>query len=145
MKKSKTAIYLACFDKSGPSKFKSTIGMKDKNEPTLDDLGLNEKVEFSNKISIAELQRQSEREIDDYRPAIKTVRERMVAMDIGAMLLSIVLPGAGHCLKGFWGRGAVWFAGVGSLYLASLIITPIPAVVAHICCIASATMVDLRD
>jgi len=119
--------------------------MAEKQNPSLEDLGLEEPVVVSKKISIAELQRQSEREIDDYRPVVATKKERFVAMDIGALLLSIILPGAGHCLKGHWGSGFFWFLGVILLYVASLILTPIPAILAHICCIASATIVDLPE
>jgi hypothetical protein len=119
--------------------------MSDENQPSLEDLGLGEPVKVSKKISIAELQRQSEREIDDYRPVVAIKKERLVAMDIGALLLSIILPGAGHGLKGHWERGFAWFAGIVFLYVTSFVLTPIPAIIAHICCIAAATIIEMRD
>lgn len=90
-----------------------------KNEPSLEDLGLNEPAKPSGKISIESLQRQSDFEVATSRPpVISRPAARSVGQDIAAALLTVVLPGVGHGIKGHWGLGLLWFVGVvGSFFL----------------------------
>ena len=123
-------------------------------QPSLEDLGLDSpaRVTPSGKLSIEELQRQSEREIDDRRPSqAAPVRQRVVAMDIGAFVLSLLIPGAGQLLKGRLARGAVWLALVFSAYAVCLLIATflrpvvLIAVFVHILCMADAILIRVDE
>mgnify|MGYP000314195923 CR=1 FL=1 len=111
---------------------------EDHKQPTLEELGLDEPARISSKISIERLQRESEIELMQPTREISSSRQRNIAIDIAAMLLSFFLPGAGHALKGKWLVGAIWFAAV----LGGYFLFFWPGVVAQILCIGDAIMTD---
>lgn len=103
--------------------------MNDKREPTLADLGLDQPVENSDKLSIERLQRESEYEVAS-APRQRQVRQINHGLNVGAMLFSILFPGAGHFMKGKIGEGLGW--GAAFLFMCFTAVAFWPAVFAAI-------------
>lgn len=115
----------------------------DGNEPSLEDLGLDVPAKISNKISIERLQRESEFEVAMARPTASNVpQSRNVALDVMAGLLSFVLPGAGHLVKGRIGVGLAWFMAAVLVGVLTVFVPPsvVLLIVVWVACIASAVI-----
>ena len=93
--------------------------MNENREPTLEDLGLDQPVVVTNKISIEQLQRASDAEREMPSQAAYLKPKRNIALDVIAGLVAFVLPGVGHLLKSRGIAAALWFfAALGSFVLA---------------------------
>ncbi len=79
-----------------------------KEEPTLEELGLDAPAKISDKISIERLQRESEYEREMSRQ-VSTAVARNYKLDLMAGVLALIVPGLGHQIKGQGMDGAFWF------------------------------------
>lgn len=113
-----------------------------KNEPSLDDLGLGEPVKLSNKISIERLQRESEHEMASARPpVVRPADARNVGLDVAACIVTLLVPGSGHMVKGHWLAGFLCLVCVvGLLFL----FFPL-AIIAQIFCVVSAATISPKS
>ena len=75
---------------------------------------------MSNKISIERLQRESEVEQEIFSRPVPT-KKRSTGLDVAAGLVSFVMPGVGHVIKGKGLTGAVWFFSAISLVVLTLL------------------------
>lgn len=113
-----------------------------KDEPSLADLGLDEPAKITDKISIDRLQRESEYEIASARPpVVRPADARNVGVDVAACIVTLLLPGSGHMVKGHWLAGFLCLICVVGLFF---LFFPL-AIVAQIFCVVSAATISPKS
>lgn len=115
------------------------------SKPSLADLGLDAPAppkSTSQKISIADLQRESE--FERSQPQIVHIHHgssHNIALDIVAVILAIVFPGAGHLIRGKFFAAAMWFV----LVVIGYMLYIIPGIILHVFSVGSALVLGSKE